>query len=77
MTHQSMPDPETLNDDIQHALGHSWFFDPEAITVSITGGKVILTGNVRSQRERRMAAAAAWAHEGVTDVRNDLAVADV
>jgi osmotically-inducible protein OsmY len=40
----------------------------------VRGGKVTLTGTVRSERERRMAAAAAWAHEGVTDVENDLAV---
>jgi osmotically-inducible protein OsmY len=35
---------------------------------------VKLTGTVRSQHERKMAAAAAWAAEGVTDVENDLAI---
>jgi osmotically-inducible protein OsmY len=29
---------------------------------------------VRSQRERRMAAAAAWTREGVTEVENQLSV---
>ncbi len=67
---------EAVTDDIDHVLGHSWFFDAQTIQVSITGGKVTLTGDVRSQRERRMAAAAAWAHEGVTDVENDLAVVE-
>jgi osmotically-inducible protein OsmY len=67
---------ETVTDDIDHVLGHSWFFDAQTIQVSIAGGKVTLSGNVRSQRERRMAAAAAWAHEGVTDVQNDLVVAE-
>jgi osmotically-inducible protein OsmY len=67
---------EAVTDDIDHALGHSWFFDPQTIRVSIVGGTVTLTGNVRSQRERRMAAAAAWAHEGITDVENDLVVMD-
>ena len=66
---------EEVGDDISHALGQSWFFDPHAITVSMTGSTVRLTGKVRSQRERRMAAAAAWSHEGVTDVDNRLQVA--
>jgi osmotically-inducible protein OsmY len=65
---------EHITDDIEHQLGHSWFFDPHTITVVVEGGKVTLTGAVRSDRERRMAAAAAWAHEGVSDVENDLTV---
>jgi osmotically-inducible protein OsmY len=65
---------EEISDDIEHVLGHSWFFDPENITVVVKGGTVTLTGTVRSDRERRMAAAAAWSHEGVTDVQNDLTV---
>jgi osmotically-inducible protein OsmY len=76
MSHASDLDPELLSDDIEHALGHSWFFDPENITVSVRHGKVTLSGSVRSQRERRMAAAAAWSHEGVTDVQNDLTIED-
>ncbi len=77
-THAELPEPgpdaETLIDDITHVLGHSWFFDPQTIQVGLQGGKVRLTGSVRSQRERRMAAAAAWAHEGVTEVDNGLIV---
>lgn len=71
---EHQPDAENLNDDILHVLGHSWFFDPEAIQVRLDGGRVSLFGRVRSPRERRMAAAAAWAHEGVTDVDNQLVV---
>jgi osmotically-inducible protein OsmY len=67
-------DAETLDDDITHALGHSWFFDPQTITVRISGGAVTLVGTVRSDRERKMAAAAAWAEPGVTDVTNQLVV---
>jgi osmotically-inducible protein OsmY len=67
-------DVEEISDDIEHHLGHSWFFDPENITVTVEHGKVTLTGTVRSVRERRMAAAAAWSHEGVTDVENKLTV---
>jgi hypothetical protein len=61
-------DSELLSDDITHALGHSWFFDPKTITLAIRGGAVTLKGTVRSERERKMAAAAAWAEPGVTDV---------
>jgi osmotically-inducible protein OsmY len=68
-------DGEELSDDITHALGHSWFFDPQTITVAISGGAVTLRGTVRSERERKMAAAAAWAEPGVTDVTNDLTIA--
>ena len=67
-------DAEELSDDITHALGHSWFFDPHTINVSIRNGTVTLSGHVRSPRERRMAAAAAWAHEGIVEVQNDLVV---
>jgi osmotically-inducible protein OsmY len=74
MSSEPAPDPEAVNDDIEHVLGHSWFFDPATIQVSITDGRVTLTGAVRSQRERRMAAAAAWAHEGVSEVENNLVV---
>ena len=67
---------ECLDDDITHALGHSWFFDPQTITVRISGGAVTLIGTVRSERERKMAAAAAaWAEPRVTDVTNELVVA--
>lgn len=76
MNHEHSPTAEAVTDDVDHVLGHSWFFDAQAIQVSIADGKVTLSGAVRSQRERRMAAAAAWAHEGVTDVENNLVVAD-
>ena len=69
------PEVEEISDDITHVLGHSWFFDPQTMTVKVANGKIVLTGTVRSQRERRMAAAAAWAHEGVTEVENQLTVA--
>jgi osmotically-inducible protein OsmY len=65
---------EVVSDDITHVLGHSWFFDPQTINVSVQGGKVRLTGTVRSDRERRMAAAAAWEEDGVTDVENELTI---
>jgi osmotically-inducible protein OsmY len=76
MNAEPTPTAEAVIDDVDHVLGHSWFFDPQTIQVAVTNGKVTLSGKVRSQRERRMAAAAAWAHEGVTDVENDLVVGE-
>ena len=69
-----MSDVEQITDDIDHTLGLLWFFDPQTIQVQSHGDKVVLTGTVRSERERRMAAAAAWAHEGVSDVENQLSI---
>ena len=69
-----MTDVEEITDDIDHAIGRSWFFDPQTIEVHVKDGKVTLIGTVRSERERRMAAAAAWAHEGVSDVENRLSI---
>ena len=66
---------EEISDDVTHVLGRSWFFDAQTIKVAMKGGRAKLIGTVRSDRERRMAAAAAWSHEGVTDVDNQLVVA--
>jgi osmotically-inducible protein OsmY len=68
-------DAEEVSDDITHALGHSWFFDPQTISVAIHAGEVTLTGTVRSERELKMAGAAAWAEPGVTNVVNQLTIA--
>ncbi len=65
---------ESLNDDIIHALHRSWFFDPKTIRVTVDGGTVHLDGTVRSMHERKVAAATAWAAEGVTAVENELTV---
>jgi len=75
--HKEHPaDAEEISDDVEHVLGRSWFFDPQNIKVVVErGGRVRLVGFVRSERERRMAAAAAWSHEGVTEVVNELTVA--
>jgi osmotically-inducible protein OsmY len=69
------PLDEEISDDVEHVLGHSWFFDPQTIKVVVEGEKVRLIGTVRSERERRMAAAAAWSHEGVSEVDNQLTIA--
>jgi osmotically-inducible protein OsmY len=63
-----------LSDDITHALHRSWFFDPDNVKVTAKGGRVKLTGTVRSWQERQTAASTAWAAPGAISVENDLAV---
>ncbi len=63
-----------ISDDIMHALHRSWFFDPKTINVSADGGKVRLSGTVRSWHERQVAAATAWAAPGVTDLVNEIVI---
>jgi len=71
-----LDEPTQISDEINHALHHSWFFDPDTITVSEVDGKVVLTGTVASPHDRRRAAIAAWSHPGVVDVMNGIQVAD-
>jgi osmotically-inducible protein OsmY len=68
-------DTAHLQDDIQHALHRSIFFQPERVHVSATGGRVKLTGTVNSWMERQTAGSTAWAAHGATSVENDLIVA--
>lgn len=63
-----------LQDDIQHALHRSIFFQPENVHVTAEGSHVKLTGTVNSWMERRKAGSTAWAATGATDVENDLLV---
>ena len=73
--HVSSDDPSQISDEITHALHHSWFFDPQTITVTETeDGVVCLTGTVATTHDRRRAAVAAWSHPGVRDVINDIVV---
>ena len=59
---------------IMHALNRSWLDDPDGLTVSIDGGKVRLTGSVKSPRDRDLAAGIAWAALGTTAVENDIRI---
>lgn len=47
-----------------------------AIDVDVTNGVVRLSGTVASEIERALAAELAQGHEGVSDVENDLTIAD-
>ena len=67
-------DTAHLQDDIQHALHRSIFFQPENVHVSAKDGRVKLTGTVNSWMERRTAGTTAWAASGATSVENDLIV---
>jgi osmotically-inducible protein OsmY len=62
-----------IGDSIMHALHRSWFFDP-AIAVSADGGRVRLSGTVRSPHDRQVAGLTAWAAHGATSVENNIRV---
>lgn len=68
-------DTAGLQDDIQHALHRSIFFQPENVHVTATDGRVKLTGTVATWLDRRTAGWTAWAAPGATSVENDLIVA--
>lgn len=48
--------------------------DADQISISASGGKVVLSGNVRSWHERSMAERAAWSAPGVTEVRDEIRI---
>ena len=60
---------------IMHALHRSWYFYPDAISVSAENGNIRLSGTVYSPHEQDVAKAIAWAAPGVVAVENDLAIA--
>ena len=71
-----MPRVNTYNltSDISTALHRSWFA-PNDIKVAADGGKVTLTGHVKSWSERELAGSTAWGAPGATDVENYLIIA--
>lgn len=66
-------DTQTVSDDITRALHRSWY-DPKTITVSAEGGDVTLTGTAHSWHDRNEAEMTAWSAQGITNVKNDIAV---
>ncbi|WP_353227385.1 BON domain-containing protein [Novosphingobium sp.] len=68
-------DTAHLQDDIQHALHRSIFFQSEKVHVTAHDGHIKLTGTVSSWPDRRTAALTAWGAHGAKSVENDLTVA--
>lgn len=74
ITLSSRPTAVDTQDRIARALVRNAQLDAHAITVTVTGGKVTLTGTVRSAAERVQAEQAAWASPHVTEIDNRIAV---
>jgi osmotically-inducible protein OsmY len=71
------PVPKDVIDRIKKAFHRSAQIDADHISVAASGGKVTLSGNVRSWSERAEAEHAARAAAGVTEVENKLRVSSM
>ena len=67
--------PTEIRMKIEEALKRSAQLDANRILVEAQGGKVILSGTVRSWAEREEAEMAAWAAPGVSQVEDRISVA--
>lgn len=67
-------EPGAVKQAIETALKRDAQIDAQGINVKADGGKVTLSGRVRSFAERDEADWAAWSAPGVTEVKNDLSV---
>jgi len=66
--------PQDIKDEIESAFKRNALLDPRRIKIETSGGKVILSGSVRSWGERAEAQWAAWAAPGVFEVENDIKI---
>jgi osmotically-inducible protein OsmY len=67
--------PRNAKREIKKALERSAKVDPKTVSVQLDGNKVILSGVVKSWRERKEAERAAWAAPGISDVENKIEIA--
>jgi osmotically-inducible protein OsmY len=76
LTLKPLPDATALDvkTKIENAFRRHAQLDADAIRVSVEGGKLILSGEVHSLRERNDAEAAAWAAPGVRQIENRIRV---
>lgn len=70
----SRPSAADTQERITKALTRNAQLDANTIHVTVVGGKVTLTGTVKSWAERTQAGNAAWASPHVTDVDNKILV---
>lgn len=67
-------DAKHISADITHALHRTWFYEPNKVSVSASGGHVKLSGHVETYYDRETAENTAWAAAGVTGVENDIVI---